>query len=374
MRFADIPGHETVKAHLRDLVDRRHMPHALLLEGTEGIAKFALLRATAQYIHCQNRTPDGDSCGRCPSCLQHEHFNHIDTFFSFPLLKKKSKPTISDDYAAEFADFCRRDPFMDFGAWLAEMGNDNGQPAIFVEEAAHLLERLNLKARQAEFKIVLMWRPDRLRAEAANKLLKLIEEPHADTIFLLSSDNPRGILPTIYSRTQRINVQPYTEAEISAMLQRNLAADPAAATTAAALADGSYVRAVRLLSVDGERRQFMALFISLMRLAWQRKVRDLKDWAAELAKLGREPLMRFYAYCARMTRENYIRNIGDDRLLSMAPDERAFSDRFAPFINERNVEDIAAILDKAAADTALNGNARIIAFDLAVKMILLIKR
>lgn len=374
MRFADIPGHADIKQRLRLLVDSGHMPHALLLEGPEGTGKFALARALVSYIHCTARTPEGDSCGQCPSCRQQASFDHIDTFFSYPVLKKKSgSATISDDYAPEWRRFLHDSPFMDMEQWVSLLGNPNGQPLIYVDEAAHLLDRLNLMSRQSRYKTVLMWLPERLQEAAANKLLKLVEEPHADTIFIMTSDNARAILPTIYSRTQRIAVPRYSDTEVAGILAAQ-GFDPQQSRSIAPLAQGSVTAALRLASTDSRQKEFLDLFISLMRLAWQRKVRDLRRWADDIAALGREGSMRFYSYCAHMVRENFILNIRVPALNSLDPAELEFSRKFSPFINVANVEKIYDTLNSAVADTALNGNAKIIAFDLAVKMILLIKR
>ncbi len=377
MRFADIPGHEDVKCRLRDMADTDRIPHALLLEGPEGIGKFALARAFAQYVHCTGRT-DGDSCGRCPSCLQHQGFNHIDTLYSFPLLKKKSRPTVSDDYASEFREFMSRDLFMPFAGWLDDLGNANGQPMIYVEEATRLLERLNLAAHQGEYKIVLMWLPERLRPEAANKLLKLVEEPFHDTIFVMTSSSPRLILPTIYSRTQRIAVAPYTEEEVARWLaDRHPGVPSAAVQAAAALSHGSMSVAGRMLVADHERLRHLDLFKQLMRLAWQRKIVPLRAWSLDVAALGREGSMRFYGYCSRLLRENFILNIDPadaPQITSLSTDEREFCTRFCPYVNERNVVGLMGLFDDAISHTAINGNAKIIAFDVAVQAILLLKR
>ncbi len=373
MRFADIPGHDDVKCRLRQMVDDGHIPHALLLEGKPGTAKFALARAMAQYIHCTERTPDGDSCGRCPSCVQHEKFNHIDTFFTFPYLKKGSKTTLCEDYVSEWQHFLKESPFMDFGLWLSSLGNPNGLPQIFVDEAAALSDKLGRMPRQSQYKIVLIWLPERLQESAANKLLKLVEEPYADTLFIMSSDNAREILPTVYSRTQRIEVKSYSEAELASILTSQ-AIDASEAEAVAALAQGSVTQALKLVSTDKTKAIYLDLFIRLMRLAYTRKVGELRKWSNEVAGLGRESTMRFYDYCAHLVRENFILNIGDMNLVAMAPDEMEFSKRFSPFINVANVEAIFDTLTSARNDTALNANGKIVAFDLAVKMILLIKR
>ncbi len=375
MRFADIPYHDDVKRRLREMVDSNHIPHALLLEGPAGCGKFALARALAQYIHCTARTPEGDACGRCPACIQHASFGHIDTHFSFPVLKRKSgQTTISDDYLSEFKQFLADSPYMDFDRWLSMLGNPNGQPLIYVDEASALLERMNRTARQSKYKIVLMWLPERMQEAAANKLLKLVEEPYPDTLFVMVSDNAKEILPTIYSRTQRIPMRCYTEPEIRDILMKNHGIDDMEAETVAPLADGNMTAALKMAGDDTGKAMFLDLFMELMRKAYMRQVGDLRKWSAKVADMGREGTIRFYDYCARLVRENFILNIGDLRLVSMTPAEIEFSRRFSPFINVMNVERIFSILTAARNDTMLNGNGKIIAFDLAVKMILLIKQ
>ncbi len=372
MRFADIPGHEDIKERLRDMADSGHIPHALLLEGPGGTGKFALARAMAAYIHCTDRH-DGDSCGRCEACLQHASFNHIDTYYSFPVVKKGTTAT-SDDFAADFHEFITKYPFMDFGHWLSRLGNVNARPKIYVEEANMLVERLNLTARRSRYKIVLMWLPERLQPEAANKLLKLVEEPYPDTLFIFASNAPAEILPTIYSRTQRIKVRRYPDAEVAEYLQKNLKLDAAEAAAMAALAEGDINHAVSSVKNAKVHARQLDLFVRLMRMAWKRQIKDLRAWSAEVADLGREGIISFLNYSSRMTRDNFMLNIGDSRLVSMTSDEMAFSSRFSPFINERNVEEIVRELDEAANDISLNGNAKMIAFDLAVKMVKLLRK
>lgn len=374
MRFRDIPGHEDVKERLRAMADERRVPHALLLEGPVGSAKFMLIRALAQYIHCENHTPDGDSCGKCPSCLQHQTFNHIDTIYSFPVIKKAGKSTISNDCFGEFKNFISDSPYMDIEKWIAMLGNINSQPVIYVEEGAELIRRLNFTARQSLFKIVLLWLPERLKEETANKLLKLIEEPHPDTIFLMSSDNSRAILPTIYSRVQRIAVSRYSDDEIKHFLTASYPVSETDAETLARLSSGNVIEALSLVDISRMRQQFLDYFIELMRKAYQRKIGLLRLWSNDVAALGREQIIKFLDYASRLIRENFILNLHVDQLNYLTEDERKFSVNFARFINERNVLKMFEVLNKAREDIAGNANPKIVLFDLAVKTILLIKQ
>jgi DNA polymerase-3 subunit delta' len=373
MRFIDIPGHEDIKARLRSLVDTEKVPHALLLEGTPGLGKFSLARAFAQYLHCENRI-NGDSCGRCPSCLQHQSFNHIDTIFSFPIIKKDSKPTISDDFISEFREFLTKSPFMDFEKWLLSLNNINAQPKLFVDEANELIRKLSFTTHSAKYKVVLLWLPERMNEECANKLLKLIEEPYEDTIFVMVSNNARLILPTIYSRTQRITVKRYSDNELAQYLKSTYSIDDSNALTIARIAEGNIIKAQNLVSISKESKKFLELFISLMRLAYQRKIKDLRAWSVDVAGLGREKEMQFLSYCHRLIRENFILNLSISKLNFLNPEEANFSSRFSPFINERNVLKLSAMLDCAYNDIASNANGKIVFFDLAIKTILLLKQ
>lgn len=374
MRFADIPGHEDVKARLRKLVDSDRIPHALLLEGPAGTGKFALARALAQYIHCENRLPSGDSCGNCPACVQHQSFNHIDTIFSFPVVKKGTgNSAISDEFIDEFKELMLDNEFMDFEDWLVKLDNINAQPQIYVEEANELLRKLNFTTHNSKFKIVLMWLPERLKEEAANKLLKLVEEPFPDTLFVMASNQSKLILPTIYSRTQRILVKRYSDDEISQYLRDNYGLDYESSVLISKLAAGNIVEATKLINVSKERTVFLNLFMELMRKAYIRNVGDLKQWAADVAALGREREMQFLDYCARMIRENFILNIKVPDLISLSKEEKEFSVRFSPFINERNVIKLFQFINEARTDIASNANAKLVNFDFAIKVILLLK-
>lgn len=373
MRFADISGHDDVKQRLRAMVDENRMPHAIMIEGPEGSAKFALARAFLQYIHCTARY-GGDSCGRCPECKLSATLNHIDTFISFPVVKRSGRGDTSDDYLSEFRDYVRDYPYMDFEEWLRRLDNINAQPLIYVSEATSLIRKLSITSRRSDFKTSLIWLPERMKEDAANKLLKLVEEPASDTIIVMVSNNSQQVLPTIYSRTQRVMVRRYTDTEVAEIISRKASMSETDAAIIARLANGNINEALRLVSVSKERKKFLEFFINLMRKAYQRKIIELRQWSVDLAALGREPQIQFYEYCSRMLRENFVLNLKAPDLIFLTTEEMEFSVNFARFITNLNVMRLLDTFGKAATDIAANANSKIVNFDVAIQVILLLKR
>ena len=376
MKFSDLTGNKQVADHLRRMVDEDRLPHAIVIEGPEGAGKLMLARALAQYIHCENRTPGGDSCGVCASCLQHSHHSHVDVHFSFPMLKrgnKKTDETESEDWIDEWREFLDENPYADMEVWLSKLGNINGQPVIYKGEADALRRALAFTARASRYKIAVIWLPERLNDSAANKLLKLIEEPFADTRIIMVSNNPKEILPTIYSRLQRIAVRRLSDADTVSVLT---AARPGLSQTdalaVAHVAEGNVNLAMKLTGVDGGEN--LQRFISLMRMAYRRDIAALRRWSIDMHGIGREAQIDFLTYCSRMFRENFIANLGNPGINYMTVDESAFSRNFSRFITPANVITLTAEADRAARDIAANSSARIVFFDLAIKIVLLIKQ
>ncbi len=374
MKFSQIPSHDNVKRQLRDMVADRRIPHALLLHGPAGTGKFMLARTFSQYLHCQARTPEGEPCGVCPSCVQHESFNHVDSLYVFPVVKTdKLKAPVSDDYMTEFKEFVQASPFMDFDRWTGYFEKKNAQPVIYVSESEALEQRLAVTTTVSPYKTVIIWLPEKMNEQTANKLLKLIEEPFADTVFILVSDNASAILPTIYSRCRPIEMKRLSDEAIAGYLTSHLAIDPQDALSMAHIAAGDINAALRAMDATSVSRMFFDYFVRLMRLAYQRDVKGLKEWSAEIAALGREQEVKFYDYARRLIRENFVYNFNVPSLLYLNRTEADFSKKFARFITENNAERIIAEMDRAASDIAGNANGKIVNFDFAIKMIILIK-
>lgn len=376
MKFSDIPAHTQVKERLRAMVDNDRIPHALLLEGPAGIGKFALARAMAQYIHCTNRTPEGDSCGECAACRQHEAMNHIDTIQVFPVVKTdkfRNAPPTSDDFMDQWREYLDGRIFMDYDLWADSFGKKNAKPANYVSESSALIHKLSLTSHATRYKVVIWWLPELMNEETANKLLKLIEEPAEDSIIIMVSNDSRSILPTIYSRLQRIEVRHLSDDTVAEYLCNTKNLQYADAMAIAHISGGSISTALNNCNGSEADAKMLANFIQLMRLAYQRNIAQLREWANSLAAQTREQQCRFYEYCSRLMRENFVYNLNVAPLNYLNTEEQKFSTNFARFITERNVEKLTEVFDTAAIHIYGYANAKIVNLDVAIKVILLLK-
>ena len=294
--------------------------------------------------------------------------------YSFPVVKEDDNP-ISDKYLQQWKRFLSEEPlYAGIDRWTAMFSKTNARPVIYVTEANDLIHKLSFQARQSRYKSVIVWLPERLNEEAANKLLKLIEEPYPDTLLVFVSNEPQLILPTIYSRLQRIPMRRQPDDIIASWLQGNRGLSEADSRAIAHLADGSFLEADLQLSVSSDTKRYFELFKSLMRLAYARKVAGFKDWAAELADMGRESEIKFYTYAARLIRENFVYNFRTPQLNYLNPEEEAFSKNFARFITVNNVEGIIGVIDNAISEIGGNGNGKTINFDVAMRIMILLRK
>lgn len=371
--FRDVIGHDNLKASLIRSVNAGNIAHAQLFSGIEGVGKFAMAMAYARYIHCTNRG-EHDACGECPSCMQYNALSHADLHFVFPMVRVKEKKKVHcDEYRQAWDEFISTNTYFGIDEWLHAMNAENKQAIIYADESDEIWRKMTLKSFSSPYKIMIIWLPERMNIECANKLLKLFEEPYPNTIFLLVSNAPDQLLSTIRSRVQQVSLPALTLDTIAQALQQQYGITDTDARAVAHLSSGSYLKACNNLSLNEENKLFFELFVQLMRMAYARRVKELKVWSEDAAELGRERLRSFLSYTARMIRENYIYNLSQPSLNYMTGEEAQFSTRFAPFVNERNVQEIIAILNSAENDIGQNANAKIVLFDLAVKMILQLK-
>lgn len=371
MLFKDIIGQEEAKERLIREAKEGRIAHARLFCGNEGVGKLPLAIAYAQYLSCEHPT-DNDSCGVCPNCVKYNKLIHPDLHFVFPVIKKKNKDTISDDYLQEWREILNSSPYFNLNMWLKEMGAENQQAQIYVKESDEIIRKLNLKSSQGGYKVMIMWLPEKMNVECSNKLLKLLEEPPTQTIFILISEEPDMLLPTIQSRVQRFNIHAIDKEKIAETLCLNYGLEPNDAKNIAHRCQGNFLKALETIHLNEDNQFYFEEFVSLMRLAYQRKIREIKQWSDNIASIGRERQKNFLAYIQRMLRESFIYNFHTPDISYLSGEEQKFSSRFSPFINEGNVISIMEELSMAEQHIGQNVNAKMVFFDLALKMIVLL--
>lgn len=371
MLFKDIIGQKEAKERLIREAKEGKIAHARLFCGNEGVGKLPLAIAYAQYLSCEHPT-DNDSCGVCPNCVKYNKLIHPDLHFVFPVIKKKNKDTISDDYLQEWREILNSSPYFNLNMWLKEMGAENQQAQIYVKESDEIIRKLNLKSSQGGYKVMIIWLPEKMNVECSNKLLKLLEEPPTQTIFILISEEPDMLLPTIQSRVQRFNIHAIDKEKIAETLCLNYGLEANDAKNIAHRCQGNFLKALETIHLNEDNQFYFEEFVSLMRLAYQRKIREIKQWSDNIAAIGRERQKNFLAYIQRMLRESFIYNFHTPDISYLSDEEQKFSSRFSPFINEGNVISIMEELSIAEQHIGQNVNAKMVFFDLALKMIVLL--
>ena len=377
MRFNEVIGQEEVRERLLQMTHEGRLPHALMLCGPQGVGKKALAISFACYL-LKRRPENTDSPDSLdtpePPMLQ--KLEHPDLHFTYPTIKLPSmgsdhKP-VSEDFAREWHELMMQGPYFTMDEWMTAMGGENQQAIITAGESDSLVRKLSLKSSQGGYKVSVIWLPERMNIECANKLLKLIEEPPQQTVFIMVCEEPDKLLETIRSRVQRIDVKQLPAETIAQALQERRGISEEAARRISRLANGSWLKALQELQTGTENEQFLDLFISLMRLAYQRRVRDLRRWSETMAGFGREKQKRFLTFFLRMVRENFMYNFKQQELCYMTEAEEDFARNFARFVNEANVLPISDLANRAVRDIGQNANAKIVFFDFALKMIVLL--
>lgn len=375
MNFSQIPGQTEVIAKLLRSVKEERVSHAQLFTGPEGCGSLALSLAYAQYVNCENRKPD-DSCGTCKSCIKYQKMIHPDLHFVFPVIKKKSsEEAVSDNYIEEWREFVKKSPYFTLNSWLDSIDVGNAQGMIFASEASEIIKKLSLKTFESDFKIMIIWLPERMHQATANKLLKMIEEPPEKTLFLLVSDEPDKLLTTILSRCQLIKIPSFTNDEIKSYLRSIYGTTELKSTDISRVANGNILRAIELCENDETARQNLDNFKILMRFAWKRDVLSAIEWSETMASLGREAQKNFLTYSLRLLRENLMLSLEQlqNNLVYLAGEEAEFSVKFHPFINKENVYPLADEFSLAYSHIEANGYAKVIFLDLALKVTRLIR-
>jgi DNA polymerase-3 subunit delta' len=375
MNFARIPGQKEIIEKLLRSVHEERVSHAQLFAGPEGCGSMALALAYASFISCENRT-EYDSCGICKSCVKYEKMIHPDLHFVFPVIKgKKATDPVSDNYLEEWRDFVIKSPYFTLNNWLDSIEVGNAQGMIFSSEATEILKKLNLKTFESDFKIMIIWLPEKMHLSTANKLLKMIEEPPEKTLFLLVSEEPDKVIPTILSRCQLVKIPSFRNIDIEKYLIQRFSISTGEAADISRVSNGNISRAIELCENRDTSLVNLDRFRNLMRYAWKSDINSIIAWSEEIATTGREAQKNFISFSLRMLRENIMLSLGqlNNSLVFLTGEEANFSGKFHPFINQKNIYPFTEEFNLVYSHIEANGNAKIIFLDLALKVTRLIR-
>ncbi len=375
MLFSDILGQEYLKSHLTKSVDSGRIPHAQLFIGPEGSGTLPMAIAYAQYILCNNNSGENTS-GDSACNLKFNNLSHPDLHFAFPVTttdKVKSKP-VSNFFLEEWRLLLNQQPYCNLFDWYKQLGVDNKQGQIGVDEAHEIVKSLSLKSYEGGHKVMLIWMAEKMNIACANKLLKLIEEPPNKTVFILIAEDEEQIISTIRSRCQTIYFQPLAAEYIKNGLVKDYSLEVSVATKIAHQANGNYNKACDLVYQDSEDLQFEEWFVFWIRSAFKAKgnksaIHDLISWSEEIAKKGRETQKQFLHFCADFFRQSLLLNYGAEQLVYIETKTKNFElKNFAPFVNQTNIVEINEELQDAIYHIERNGNSKIILTDLSIKL------
>lgn len=360
------------------------MPHAMLLQGSEGSGALPLAIALAQYIDCQGDKSNGDACGTCPSCKKIAKLVHPDVHCVFPIVKLSTSDD-SDTYLPEWRKMFEDRVYFGLDEWVDAMESHSasaagpadgkaptGKQALIAKDAAVTIHsKLSLKPYEAQKQILILWKPELMNDATSNSLLKILEEPPTDTIFILVSEDPSVILPTILSRTQVFKVPPIDEDDMAKALAGQMSQDEA--TRIAHIAQGNYVAALKMIRGAEDLKVYFDVFKEMMRAAYSRNVVKMNRISDTFRAMSREQAKACLLYCQHMIRESFIMNLAQPRLNFLTAEEEEFLANFAPFVHVGNVEKLACLLDDTIAKVEQNGSLKMVTKTMVLQLTALIR-
>jgi DNA polymerase-3 subunit delta' len=371
MLFSNVIGQEDIKEQLINSVVQNRMSHAIVLLAPEGTGGLPLGLSFAQYLVCEDKQPDG-ACGKCQACVKAGKYIHPDIHFSYPVIPRKTgdKP-VSTDYAAEWREFIATNSYGNAYDWLQFIGAENKQGNITATECQDIIHKLSLKSFESQYKILLMWMPEYLGNEG-NRLLKLIEEPPPNTLFLLIAENQEQILATILSRTHLIKVNPLPkEVMIEALISR-AQTPPAKARQAATIASGNYREALYLLQNSDD--DYHELLRNWLNYIFTGNRGAMQEWVDSVAKMGRENQKQFLRYFINLLEHTLRLKYMDKSLLAFSEEETDFATKLQKLANLQQMELIMQELDSACYYVERNANAKLLFHALSIKLQYIFKK
>ena len=371
MLFKEIEGNLNIKKQLLEGVKNNRVSHAQLFSGKSGSAKLALALSYAQFLNCERRA-ESDSCGTCSSCLKYNNLSHPDLHLIFPVLKANNiKDPVSDHFIGKWRNFIIDNYYNSLNDWIDSFSTENKigqQGIIYKNEADNIRKKLSLKNYEADYRVVLIWMPERMNLEASNKLLKLFEEPPKGTIFLLVTENANQLLPTIISRLQKIKIANFTSEDIVSHFGKKVLSFEKAKQLRN-LTNADLGRITKILEYKEDKLDLFTDFSVWMRVTYKMDVQEISKWVDNLSLRGRKQQNLFLSYAIKMVRECLIYNFASKTLLKTNKNEFSFLTKFSPFIHEENSVMITEKLEESIKAINRNANVKILFFELSLQMV-----
>ena len=374
MQFKDIIGQRRLINQLTRIIDDGKVSHAQLFVGNMGYGTLALALAYIQYLNCQNRQhhtitdPErqlaADSCGECPSCKKINSLMYSDLHIIFPnaATKKVDKNQSSEDFQNEFRDYVTVNKgYCSFDGWFRSLGVESKQGIINVRDGKELIRQLSLKTYESDYKTAIVWLPEKMNTETANKLLKTIEEPTGNTLIILVAEERERLLSTIISRTQPINIHAIDSESLAARLAEEHPELPGDDIQKIALAaEGNYLTANEYISQSEQRTHFANIFVNWMRKLFKLDIASLAKTVDEIADLGQEQQKQFLRYVLDIMRACLLKNLtGTDSPYILSFGDEKFTASFPKMITARNIEKLEKDINESLYNISRNAYAKI---------------
>ncbi len=357
MQFKDVVGQQNLKRHLIQEVQADKISHAQLFLGKAGYGGLPIALAFVQYLFCQQKTED-DSCGSCPSCNKINHLQHPDVHFSFPIVQAISKK--SDAFISDWRNQINEKPYFALNDWIKRIDEKERTPIIGTEESQEIIRKLTLKSYEGGFKVMIIWMAESMNVTCANKLLKILEEPPQNTLFLLLCESQENLLQTIISRAQIVKIPRISTDELIAYLKQRLSMDQSVIESIIARSEGDLNEVLVLLGSHQEQDDNRELFIKLMRVCYKKDVLAMMDWAEQVTSITKERQKIFLQYALHMFRQSMLRNYTESKLTNVSVDEEQFLSNFSRFITGNNILNFMESFNNAHYHIDRNANPKIL--------------
>ncbi len=355
MLFSEVIGQQKIKEQLIRSVQQNRVSHAQLFLGPEGCGNLAMALAFAQYLNCEDKQ-ENDSCGRCPSCTKAQKFIHPDIHFTFPIINLDKRET-SGDWMQEWRVFLNANPYADYNDWITHIDAENKQGNITAKECMDIARKLTLKTFESTFKILILWLPEFL-AKEGNRLLKIVEEPPDNTVFLFVANDQEQIINTILSRMQIVKFPRLQESEIATALAKRLGIEILSAKKIAALSEGNFNEACKVATMHEDGNT--AILREWMDACYRQNVKELFKWNEQFVKMGREYQKNFFQYCLHFYRQILLIELGVKQLSSLSEAEHKMAEGLGKVLGRDKITAIIELLDKSIYFVERNANAKIL--------------